>query len=154
MAKSPATDTSTKEVKIPNRIFIDADAFMAVVDTANTNHKKAIKVAKILHLRKASAFTSNFAFGEAVTVASQIVGLATAVRMGKDIQKGDYTIIDVTSEQRELALERFSKQASKNTRFTDMVNMVLMDELKIDIIFSFDSHYPKNGYKLLTANTS
>lgn len=133
---------------IPPKIFIDADAYVAIANSQDANHKLAIIIAKILAKKNIAIFTSNFAFGEAVTVVSQKVALETASRMGYDIPKG-VTIIDVNSLQREKALERFSQQTSKNTRFTDMVNMVLMDELGITTVFSFDKHYRKNGYKLL-----
>jgi len=137
-----------QNINIPPKIFIDADAYVAIADNKDSNHKLAIIIAKILVKKNITTFTSNFAFGEAVTVVSQKVDLETASRMGYDIPKG-VTIIDIDNLQREKALERFSKQTSKNTRFTDMVNMVLMDELGITTIFSFDKHYPQNGYKLL-----
>lgn len=132
-----------------SRIFIDADALVGIADKEDTNHKKAIKLAKLVAKRKISLITSNFALGEAITIVSQNVGHQKAVRMGYDIQKGRIVVVDVVQGQREKAMEKFSEQTTKNARFTDMVNMVLMDELKIDTIFSFDGHYPKNGYKLL-----
>lgn len=134
---------------LPKKIFVDADAFVAAANKKDPNHKKALRLGKILAQAKVVKLTSDFAFGEAVTVVSQKVGHIQAVRMGYDIQNGGATIVDSTQVHREKALEKFSKQTTKNARFTDMVNMVLMDELKIDTIFSFDEHYPKNGYKLL-----
>lgn len=135
--------------ELPSRVFVDADAFVAAANKKDPNHKKALRLGKLLAQAKVVKLTSDFAFGEAVTVVSQKVGHIQAVRMGYDIQ-GGATIVDSTQIHREKALEKFSKQTTKNARFTDMVNMVLMDELKIDTIFSFDEHYPKSGYKLLS----
>lgn len=131
------------------KIFIDSDAIIAATNKRDKNHKQAIALLKSLAKSKTSLITSNFVFGEIVTVVSQKLGLSLAVRVGYDLQRGKVDIIDIGSEHREKALKKFSKQTTKNARFTDMINMVLMDELKIDTIFSFDEHYKKNGYKLL-----
>lgn len=149
MAKNPVTVGFMKRSQVPEKIFVDADAFVSVAEKNNSNHKQAIEAAKEMALKEVVAFTSNFAFGEALTVVSQLMGVKLAMKMARDVKAGGYNIIDVTGEQMELALERFSVQASKNTRFTDVVNMVLMDELGIETIFSFDRHYLKGGYKLL-----
>lgn len=49
---------------------------------------------------------------------------------------------------RDNALEIFKKQTSKNARFTDAVNMAIMESEGIDFIFSFDRDYLKNKFKL------
>lgn len=133
-----------------NNIFVDADALVAISDISDSNHKKARQLAAILEEENLSLYISSFAFGEAVTVASQNVSLKKAIELGKKIKQGMCSIIDVNSKHIDKAFVRFSKQTSKNSRFTDVVNMVLMDELKINTIFSFDDYYPKNGYKLLS----
>ena len=132
-----------------NNIFVDADALVAISDINDSNHKKALELAALLKEEGLGLYISSFAFGEAVTVASQNVSLKKAVELGEDIQRGMCSIIEVNTKHIVKAFKMFSKQTSKNSRFTDMVNMVLMDELKIDTIFSFDNHYSKNGYKLL-----
>lgn len=130
-------------------IFIDADAFVALLRKSDSNHKKALKLQKFIELQEAEVFTSSFALGEAITVISQEEGLIKAVEFGKRMFTGGVNILNATIVHQEKALRILAKQVSKNSRFTDMINIVLMDELKIDTIFSFDQHYPKNGYKLL-----
>lgn len=132
-----------------NSIFVDADALVAISDIDDSNHKKATELAATLEEKNLGLYISSFAFGEAITVTSQNVSLRKAIELGQNIKRGMCDVIDVNSEQIDKAFVRFSRQTSKNSRFTDMVNMVLMDELKIDTIFSFDEHYPKNGYKPL-----
>lgn len=132
-----------------NNIFVDADALVAISDANDSNYKRAVQLAAIIEEENLGLYISNFAFGEAVTVVSENVSLKKALELGRKIREGMCSIIDVNSEHLSKAFVKFSKQSSKNSRFTDMVNMVLMDELKIDTIFSFDKHYPKNGYKLL-----
>lgn len=132
-----------------SRIFIDADAFVALLDKKDPNHKKAQKINNYIEETGYTVFTSNFAVGEAITVISQNAGHSLAVAFGKKLFTGEIFIIDVNRQQAIAALKKFAWQKSKNVRFTDFVNMVLMDELKIETIFSFDKHYQKSGYKLL-----
>lgn len=142
------SNNKKRKQRFPSKIFVDADAFVAIANKEDPNHKIAVRIAKLLDEHRASLITSGFAFGEAVTVISQKVGLNEAVQAGLDISQG-VAVIDTSSEHRERALQRFAMQTTKNARFTDVVNMVLMDELKTDTIFSFDEHYKKSGYKLL-----
>lgn len=133
-----------------SKIFIDADAFVAIINFQDSNHKKAIKL--ICHIKKKNlkVLTSSFAVGEAITVISQKIGQKKAIAFGRKIYQGEIGILGPERVQQIKALEKFARQKSKNARFTDFVNMVLMDELEIKRIFSFDKHYPKSGYKLFS----
>lgn len=132
-----------------DRIFIDADAFVSLLDKKDPNHKKAQKINDYIEELNHTLFTSNFAIGEVITVVSQNVGHRLAVAFGKKLFAEEIFIIDVSRQHSIEALKRFAQQKSKNARFTDFINMVLMDELKIDTIFSFDKHYQKAGYRRL-----
>lgn len=132
------------------RLFVDADVFVSLSNKEDRNYKKALKLSKLVKDWKTEVLTSSFAIGEAITVISQKVGLDKAVAFGINAYKGELIILDASRLQQLQALKRFSQQRSKNVRFTDFVNMVLMDELKVETIFSFDRHYKKEGYKLLS----
>lgn len=133
-----------------NNIFIDTDVVIALAVADDSNYSRSKKLQKIIDESKLKVFTSNFVIGEIITVLSQRIGVEFASKIGKHMMDGGITIINVSRDQMKKALKKFSEQTSKNSRFTDMINMVLMDELKIDTIFSFDKHYSKNGYKLLS----
>lgn len=132
-----------------SRIFIDADAFVATINAKDSNHQKAITISKYIKHRHVQAITSNFTIGEAITVISQKTGLEKAISFGRKIYKGEILIIDAARNTQLEALEKFSLVKSKNVRFTDFVNMALMEELKITTIFSFDKHYKQAGFTLL-----
>lgn len=132
--------------KRENKIFIDADAFVALIDKKDPNHKRAQKFNDHIEEANYIVFTSNFAAGESITVISQNAGHSLAVAFGKKLFTEEILVIDVKRQQELKALVKFAQQKSKNVRFTDFVNMVLMDELKIKTIFSFDKHYKKAGY--------
>lgn len=140
--------TNTRTMN-PIRLFIDADAFIAIADTNDSNHVHAIELQKRIDHSDIRLYTSQYAIGEAITVISQHGGLQLAILAGTAILTGNITIPNTTQVHMKYALSRMAEQTSKNSRLTDMINMALMDELKIDTIFSFDKHYAQNGYQLL-----
>lgn len=152
--KASGTESMTKvnqpnETKIPSKIFIDADAFVALARKDDANHKVAVKIQGKIKSNKSQGYTSNFALGEAITIISQKSYVAFASNFAAEVLSGEIDVLEVSMLHIENALKKFSQKRSKNVRFTDMINMVFMDEFKIDTIFSFDKHYPKNGYNLL-----
>lgn len=139
MEKNPESMGNVK------KILIDADAFVALNDKKDSNYQKAIKISEFITITKATLFTSDPAFGEAITVISENVGLKKAVEFAEEILKSNIEIIEVNARLRRDALEIFKKQTSKNTRFTDCVNMAILQGEGLKEIFSFDSHYKKHG---------
>ncbi len=148
MEKSPPT-LKAEDAKI----FADADAFVSTLNTEDANHTSALTISSQIKKLNLTLITSNFAVGEAITVLSQDVGLETALKFAQRIYQGEEAlIIDVDRDQQLKALEKFSQATSKNVRFTDFVNMVLMEELAIRRIFSFDKHYQQTGFILLSTD--
>lgn len=128
---------------------MDADAFVAIINSHDSNHKKAMSLSKKIKQENIEIITSSYAVGEAITVISQEAGLGKAVLFGEKIYMGEIIILDADRNQQIKALNLFSTANSKNVRFTDYINIIFMNELGIDTIFSFDKHYQKAGYKLL-----
>lgn len=130
-----------------NRLFVDADHFVALSNKSDKNHKQALRFSSLAAQAQIPFIaTSSYSIGEAITVISQRVGHQTAVRFAQTLEGSDLTIIEVSREQRLAGLKIFEKQKSKNVSFTDSVNMTLMGELGIDAILSFDEDYKKNGF--------
>ncbi len=131
-----------------NRIFIDADAFVALANASDSNHRRAVTASQRINNQGIELATSSFAIGEAITVISQRCSVVKAVEFGRKIYEGEIFIIDANRVHQLNALEKFALQRSKNARFTASLNMVLMDELGVKTIFSFDKHYKKARYQL------
>lgn len=128
-------------------LLVDADAFVALSDPIDSNYKKAVEYKNKINEQKFSLITSDPAFGETVTVLSQNTGLQTAIYFAEEVLKGDIEIIEVDANLRRKALDIFKKQTSKNSRFTDCINMAILKERGLDTIFSFDVQYKKNQFK-------
>ena len=129
------------------KLLIDADAFIALNDGNDPSHKQALVLSKVISFEEYQLMTSDPALGEAITVISQNINLKQAVSFAEGILVTNIEIIEPDSSLRRQALDIFKKQNSKNSRFTDCVNMAIMREKGLDTIFSFDEHYKKNGFK-------
>lgn len=134
-------------MKDVNTILIDADAFVALNYLDDSSHTRAVILSQELKDLNISLITSDPAFGEAITVISQRGGLDLAIAFAEDILSGDIEIIEVDAALRRKALDIFKKQTSKNSRFTDCVNMAILKERGINTIFSFDIQYKRNKFK-------
>jgi len=126
-------------------LLVDADALVALRDSKDPNHKLAAAVSSQITEAKISLITSDPAFGEAITVISQNVNHKAAVDFAGDIINSRLEIVEVNARLRREALEIFKVQKSKNFRFTDAVNIAIMQERGLREIFSFDRDYRKNG---------
>lgn len=130
-----------------DRLFVDADHFVAVANKTDKNYGRALRLSSLATQAQIPFIaTSSYSLGEAITVISQRVGHQPAVKFAHALAESDLIIIDVSREQREAGLLIFEEQKSKNVSFTDCVNMALMRELGIDTILSFDEDYKKNGF--------
>lgn len=129
------------------KLLVDADAFVALNTIEDSSHAKAIELSSLVDEQAILLFTSDPAFGEAVTIISQKVGLNKAIEFAEEILASPIEIIEVDAKLRREALEIFKKQKSKNSRFTDCVNMAIMKEKGLDTILSFDRQYKVNKFK-------
>jgi len=131
----------------PRKLFVDADAFVALNDQKDPNYQRAVVLSSLASTARVPLITSDPAFGEAVTVISQNVSLKQGIDFAEDILASPVEIIEVDSSLRRAGLEIFKKQTSKNSRFTDAINMAIMKKEDLDTIFSFDIQYKKNKFK-------
>ncbi len=130
------------------KYLIDVDALVALTDERDSGYKWARRV--LANLKEVKLVLTSYAYGEAITVVSMKLGVEMAVKMAKAIEEDETVeIVEVGRELRLEGLEWFRKQTSKNARFTDCVNMALMEKLGIEEVFSRDKHYKQNGFKRL-----
>lgn len=134
----------------PGTIFVDADAFIALTKDDDSNHKRAKQIFSDLQDAPVTFVTSNLVFAEVVTVLSQRMNHEVAVMFITNMKSEDSTfqIERISEYTEEKAIQIFIEQTSKNVSFVDCVNIALMRQKDMDGIFSFDSIYKKNGFKI------
>lgn len=128
------------------KIFVDADALVALAKEDDTNHQKAIKIAS--SLKKVSLYVSPFTIPEAATVLSYRVSQKAAKQFLKEARKRKLIELKITSQVSRLADEIFLKQRKKGTSWIDCLNVAMIKTYKLQGIFSFDKFYKKLGITL------
>lgn len=127
------------------KVFVEADALIALVYKKDANNQKAKKIYTKLKISKCEFYSSNTSLYEAVTVLSQRINHQVVIEF-LIIIKQTLSIVFIDKKREQKGLEIFARQTSKNVSFFDCLNMAIMKELKIKEIFSFDKHYKKNGF--------
>jgi len=132
-----------------SKVFVDTNVFVAIRDTTDTTHTRAIKISEYLHNHKVKWCTSSDVIGETLTVISKKLGKARCVDWYKDFRNSRIEEIFVNENLHKEARSAFKQVRSKNTSFIDCSSMVAMKRNKIKYIFSFDEDFKKLGIKLL-----
>lgn len=135
------------------KIFIDADALVALARARDKNHQRAKKIYEKIKKERVSFFSSNTSLYETITVISQRISHQMAQKFILEIrQRINFIFVDLKTEEK--GLEIFNKQTSKNVSLFDCLNMAILKEMGLKEIFSFDKDYKKNGFLRLGLDTA
>lgn len=133
----------------------DADCLVALADEKDANYNKARKISDWLLFAGYQVIFPNTAILEAITALKRGKNLPEKAHLiNREYQAGSFIIEFVNENIQQRASLRFEKTISKkntifekNTIFDAIVAETAV-ELEADCIFSFDSWYMKQGFKL------
>ena len=131
-------------------IFVDSDAFIAIYSKKDFHHKEVIRISKNLKKNKTPLITSWDVIDETATKLSFFLSKKTSLQFLKTLIRGKIAIIYPDEKTSQEAIKIFKKQTSKRVSLTDCTNMAIAQSKGIETLFSFDKHYEKNCFKLLT----
>ena len=130
-------------------IFIDSGPFIARYLEQDQYHQQA--TASWIQLRDSNerSFTSNFVLDETFTLLARRAGHGFAAQRARTIYSSEILTILHPSEGDETeAIELLEKYADQKVSFTDCISFVLMWKHKLNVAFSFDSHFEMAGFTL------
>lgn len=127
-------------------IFIDSSAWISYSIINDSNHHKAESI--FLSIKPRPLFISFFIISEVVTKLRKIVGQKEAYLVFKQFRKLEkkkrLIILPVDRNAIEKAILLMKKYPTPNTfSLTDATNIVLMQQYKIQTLFSFDKDFKK-----------
>lgn len=121
------------------RLFVDTGAWYALVDKKDPDHKEA---AAFIRNNKIPLLTTNFVFDETITLLRSRLGWSVAKEFGQKLKDSRFvSLIGVKDEDEEKAWEIFLRYKDKDFSYTDCTSFALMERLKTEIAFTFDSHF-------------
>ncbi|MBI2082620.1 MAG: type II toxin-antitoxin system VapC family toxin [Deltaproteobacteria bacterium] len=116
------------------KIFVDTSGFFAFLNKADENHEKARK-----GLESARIVTSSYIFDELMTLLTARGQKDLSISFGEQLRADkmiDYHF--VTSKEEEKAWNLYKKYRDHSLSFTDSTTLVLLKELRIGNLLSFD----------------
>lgn len=130
-------------------VFVDADALIGLNDRFDAHHKTAIQISQRLEADNTPLITGTNIISEVTTLLSQRLGHAKAVDFLNELRSGTTRIVHPTELVVFEAEEIFRKQRSKNVSYSDCLSFAIMRDRGINLAFSFDQDFTKNGFKLI-----
>ncbi|OGG14641.1 hypothetical protein A2773_02540 [Candidatus Gottesmanbacteria bacterium RIFCSPHIGHO2_01_FULL_39_10] len=133
------------------KVLIDADVFVALAKSTDSNHQKAKAISK--KIKNHMQFVSPLTLPETATVLSHKLSQAEAIKFliktRKEQSKEELVEILLTPELIEKADQIFISQKRKNTSWPDCLNMAILKLHHLDAIFSFDKIYAENKFRVI-----
>ncbi|MBI2330446.1 hypothetical protein HYU94_03570 [Candidatus Daviesbacteria bacterium] len=127
----------------------DADSLIALSYRKDANHMKAKKVSEWLARNGFMVVYPNTAILEAITTFKRVLTLSNEAQLlNKQYLSGLFTVEYINGQIQFGASQRFSQFVSKKNTIFDAVVAETASWFGTEYIFSFDSLYPKLGFKL------
>jgi len=128
-------------------IFIDTGALIARFVDRDQHHAAAIRHWNVLQRDRRRCVTSNFVLDETITLLARRTNYAFAAERARNLfQSTQLTIVRPDETDEIAALAWFQKYADQGMSFTDCVSFVLMKQMEIKTVFSFDRHFLIAGF--------
>lgn len=130
------------------KVLIDSDAIFVLNTPGDPNYKKGINIYQKLKEAKATFYITNLVLSEIATLFSYRTSQAKAVKIIKKIFTGDFNQIFIDEDLSRKIWQFFFLQNRNRISFIDCANIVVLTELKIEKIFSFDKFYKDSLIKV------
>lgn len=122
-------------------IFVDASFYVSLLKPTDSNHQKALELAKQHGTTK--QITSHAVIGEVATVGSQRYSKEATIAFIEEVLRGATTIVLETAELVDRAWEIFRKVKSKNVSWVDCYSWAIIQAYKIETVLTFDRDFQR-----------
>jgi uncharacterized protein len=131
-------------------VFIDASAWIAVIDRRDKYHLAASEEYKRLIRERSRLVTTNLVIAEAYILIRRTGGHAPARHLLSSL-RGSPRLSRVYSDTRLEALAEviLGSYVDQDFSYTDAVSFAVMQEQAIQEAFTFDKHFASLGFQML-----
>jgi predicted nucleic acid-binding protein len=128
--------------------FADTWYFIAVFDTHDQHHEKAMRIERMLGRKR--LLTHEYVLGEFLTYFSGegAPARARAVETVRSIRRS-HEVTESTPALFELALNRYAQRLDKEYSFVDCMSMVLMEHRGVTHVLTNDHHFRQEGFTVV-----
>lgn len=127
------------------KVFIDTNAWLALEIKNDINHLRAKSAFKKYKARRAIFYTNDYVLSEVYTRLIYDIYLNAALKfheqLKKSVEGSQLTVLEIDGLERERTWEHLEKYQDHKLSFTDATIIVNFTELRLNEIFTFDSHF-------------
>ncbi|MCI4626649.1 MAG: PIN domain-containing protein [Candidatus Magnetoovum sp. WYHC-5] len=132
------------------KIFVDTSAWLALNSKKDALHQRSFLLYNSLVKKDTFFITTNFILDETYTGLLKKIGHRSVVDFGERVQKSQILkIIHIDEEIEKEAWKLFKKYQDKFFSFTDCTSFMVMQELKITEVFTYDHHFEQMGFLVI-----
>ena len=134
-----------------NSIFVDTSFFKAFLDPEDDFNRDALMILKRLAVDNPLFVTTNFILDESYTLLRVRKNLDFAIKLREFIYKdlkGSKVVI--VSPEDEAEAWKWFLNPWKGLSFTDCTSFAVMKRLELSEVATFDNHFSKAGFKVLS----
>ena len=137
---------NTPGIKI---VIGDADSLISLCFKDDKFHQKVVTISEKLYKIGATVIFPNTAIAEAVTTLQRKLSRPSAAKLlVEEYKQGGFEVEYIGEEIMKLASDIFNPDGSKKNTFFDSIVAACAKKQKADTVFSFDTWYKKQGFKL------
>ena len=134
------------------KVLIDTGAWVSIAMKRDKHHEVAVQLLRNFQQESISLITSDFILDEVLTLVRMRSTHENARTIGLAILKSPVVRLErITETLWEKAWKIFQRYKDKMWSFTDCTSFALMDQLRIDDAFTFDTDFRQYGKKVLPA---
>jgi predicted nucleic acid-binding protein len=138
---------------MPETVFWDASAFVALGNADDDLHAQAVQVSDTLARQKACILTTSAVLTEVANTFSKSAWRPVAHQLVESVQQsvamGVATVIHVDEALWERGWTPFVERPDKHWGLTDCISFVVMQDQSITRAFASDRHFEQAGFERL-----
>lgn len=135
------------------KVFADTAGFFALLVSNDNMHAQAKEIFNSFAEQDTQLLTSSFVLVETIALLQRRCSLESV----HDFHMKILPLLEVIwtdSDWYSRAMQRFIVQHERKLSLVDCLSFEIMDALEINLAFSFDKHFIKNGYTLCEQGTA
>lgn len=130
-------------------IFVDTSAIYAWADTADPNHRSALRNLQATLDAGEELLTHNYVLVECLALLQVRLGPAAALKLATDSRS---LVIEWVDEDLHAAgLRQLEQAKARRVSLVDHISFLVMRRRKLDVAFAFDAHFLSAGFRLFRA---
>ncbi len=135
------------------RVFIDTSFFKALIDEKDDFHSDAVQILDILEKNKTHLITTNYILDESITLLRNRCGIDRVRDLRRSLAElKPLKIYRVFAQDDAKAWDWFWNDWS-HLSFTDCVSFTVMKRLEITHVATFDQHFQRAGFTIVSSKT-